>query len=248
MPAHAPDTPEHPCDPVAGKPSDLPPGGDLAAYYAARAAEYDRVYLKPERQDDLRQIEDWLPGRFDGKHVLELACGTGWWTRLIAPRAASVLAVDAAQQTLRIARARLAAEEGSAAWRVEFVLGDAYALPDNGERFDAAFAGFWWSHVPLSRLRPFLLGLHARLRPGARVVFLDNRFVPGSSTPLADTDAEGNTWQLRRLGDGSMHRVLKNFPSEAQLLEAVQGLAREVRVRRWAYYWAMEYAALPVAA
>ena len=71
----------------------MTPDEDLAAYYAARAAEYDRVYLKPERQDDLRQIEDWLPGRFDGKHVLELACGTGWWTRLIAPRAASVLAV-----------------------------------------------------------------------------------------------------------------------------------------------------------
>ena len=36
--------------------------------------------------------------------------------------------------------------------------------------------------------------------------------------------------------------------TEAQLLEAVQGLAREVRVRRWAHYWAMEYEALPVTA
>ena len=221
---------------------------DLAAYYAARAAEYDRIYLKPERQDDLRQIEAWLPGLFDGRRVLEVACGTGWWTRLIAPRAASVLAVDAAQQTLRIARARLAAEAATAAGRVEFVLGDAYALPDDGERFDAAFAGFWWSHVPMSRLRPFLLGLHARLQPGARVIFLDNRFVPGSSTPLDGTDAQGNTWQLRRLADGSTHRVLKNFPTETQLREAVQGLADGVSFRRWAHYWALEYAALPTVA
>jgi demethylmenaquinone methyltransferase/2-methoxy-6-polyprenyl-1,4-benzoquinol methylase len=57
-------------------------------YYAARAAEYDRVYLKPERQADLRQIEAWLPVRFAGRSVLEVACGTGHWTRLIAPVAA----------------------------------------------------------------------------------------------------------------------------------------------------------------
>jgi hypothetical protein len=30
-------------------------------YYAVRAPEYDRVYKKPERQQDLRAIERWLP-------------------------------------------------------------------------------------------------------------------------------------------------------------------------------------------
>ena len=35
----------------------------MQGYYAARAPEYDRVYLKPERQADLRAIEAWLPAR-----------------------------------------------------------------------------------------------------------------------------------------------------------------------------------------
>lgn len=39
------------------------------------------------------------------------------------------------------------------------------------------------------------------------VVVLDNRFVPGSSTQLSDTDSKGNTYQLRHLADGSEHRV-----------------------------------------
>ena len=211
----------------------------LRAYYAARAAEYDRVYLKPERQADLRQIEVWLPAHFAGRRVLEVACGTGYWTRFIAPVAAQVLAVDAAPETLDIARQRVSPA------RVSFSVGDAYALMDciePGSRFDAAFAGFWWSHITRARLREFLQGLHACLQPGARVVFLDNRFVPGSSTPVSEEDVRGDTWQQRRLEDGSTHRVLKNFPTEAQLREAVSGLASDVCITTWDHYWALEYA------
>ena len=38
-------------------------------YYASRAPEYDRVYLKPERQSDLDAIRRWLPPLFAGKSV-----------------------------------------------------------------------------------------------------------------------------------------------------------------------------------
>ncbi len=204
-------------------------------YYAARAAEYDRVYLKPERQADLRAIEQWLPERLRGRQVLEVACGTGWWTQFIAPQCRSVVAVDAAPQTLEIARRRVTADH------VLWLQGDAYALPVALRSFDAAFAGFWWSHVPRARIDTFLQGLHAALQPGARVVFLDNRFVQGSSTPISDTDAQGDTWQTRRLADGSEHRVLKNFPGEQQLREALALHATDVRYRQWDHYWAVEY-------
>ena len=49
-------------------------------YYAQRAAYSDRFYLVPERQRDLRTMEAWLPSMFVGRRVLEVACGTGWWT------------------------------------------------------------------------------------------------------------------------------------------------------------------------
>src|SRR3954469_8330001 len=105
-------------------------------YYAARAPEYDRIYLKPERQPDLRAIEAWLPTLFAGRSVLEVACGTGYWTQFIARVADHVLAIDAAPQTLQIARRRVAGG------KVDFVAADAYALPAPAGRFDAAFAGF----------------------------------------------------------------------------------------------------------
>ncbi len=52
----------------------------MADYYAQRAAIYERVYLKPERQEDLRAIDAWLPAQFSGRRVLELSCGACWWT------------------------------------------------------------------------------------------------------------------------------------------------------------------------
>jgi demethylmenaquinone methyltransferase/2-methoxy-6-polyprenyl-1,4-benzoquinol methylase len=204
-------------------------------YYAARASEYDRVYLKAERQADLRQIEHWLPTVFAGKSVLEVACGTGYWTQFIAPVAAAVVAVDAAPETLRIAASRLHS------LKVQLLVADAYALPPLPETCNAGFAGFWWSHVPRSRTIEFLRGFHAALKPGATVVLLDNRYVEGSSTPICERDAEGNTYQLRHLSDGSVHRVLKNFPARAELLASIKEVAVAASYLEWHHYWALQY-------
>jgi ubiquinone/menaquinone biosynthesis C-methylase UbiE len=208
-------------------------------YYAARALEYDGIYLKPERQADLRAIEAWLPPLLAGASVLEVACGTGYWTQFIAPVADRVLAVDAAPETLAIAKSRVPQD------KVTFAVGDAYELPRHTAKFDAAFAGFWFSHVPKQRQSVFLAGLNALLRPGARVVLLDNRYVEGSSSPISEHDDDGNTYQTRKLADGSTHRVLKNFPAEQELKALVAESGRDARLKYWQYYWAFEYFVAP---
>jgi demethylmenaquinone methyltransferase/2-methoxy-6-polyprenyl-1,4-benzoquinol methylase len=207
----------------------------MQKYYSSRAGEYDAVYGKPERQSDLRAIERWLPPLFSGARVLEIACGTGYWTQFIAPAAASIVAIDAAPETLRIARERVPARS------VQFLAGDAYDISRSAPAFDAAFAGFWFSHIPKARRREFLIGLNAALRLGARVVFVDNRYVEGSSSPVTGNDTDGNTYQTRRLGNGSTHRILKNFPSEAELQDAVAGFAAGTAFSSWQHYWAFEY-------
>src|SRR5687767_829437 len=116
----------------------------LEAYYARRAAEYEKIFAKPERQADLARMRSDIPALFEGRGVLEIACGTGYWTPLLASRARSVVALDYNEATLVIARPK-AYPKGNAS----FVRGDAYALPDWNEKFSACYAGFWWSHVPL---------------------------------------------------------------------------------------------------
>jgi demethylmenaquinone methyltransferase/2-methoxy-6-polyprenyl-1,4-benzoquinol methylase len=208
----------------------------MQAYYARRAAEYEKIYDKPERQADLARMRVDVPALFRGERVLEVACGTGYWTPLIAAEAQSVLALDTADETLQIARAKRY-EKGN----VRFQQGDAYALAAWPERFSACFAGFWWSHIPLQKVDPFLDQLHARLAPGARVAFLDNRYVEGSSTPLARRDAAGNTYQSRRLADGTTHEVLKNFPDPRQLEARLARTGTGVQVTLYQYYWLASY-------
>jgi ubiquinone/menaquinone biosynthesis C-methylase UbiE len=211
----------------------------VQSYYAARAPEYDAVYLKPERQADLRSMQHWVSRAFAGASVLEIACGTGYWTQFIAQVAVRVAALDSTVETIEIARSTV--PDG----KVEFVVGDAYALPAPAGTFNAAFAGFWFSHVPIGRRREFLLGLNAVLQPNAKVVLLDNRFVPGSSSAISEQDAVGNTYQNRRVRDGRSYRILKNFPSELDLRGVAAEVGVSVDVVQWEHYWALEYLANP---
>src|SRR3954468_6957863 len=67
---------------------------NLPEYYARRAKEYERIYHKPERQEDLAKLKELLPRTFARERVLEIACGTGYWTEVLAGTASSVTATD----------------------------------------------------------------------------------------------------------------------------------------------------------
>ena len=54
----------------------------LEKYYSKRASEYEQIYEKPERQHELEWLRNRIPMLFRGKTVLEVACGTGYWTVL----------------------------------------------------------------------------------------------------------------------------------------------------------------------
>jgi ubiquinone/menaquinone biosynthesis C-methylase UbiE len=206
---------------------------ELLDYYQRRATEYEAIYVKPERQPDLARLRAAITEKLRGRRVLEVACGTGYWTELVARVAAELVAIDLAEEPMRIARSKHYATSP------RFVIADAYALPESLGRFDAALAAFWWSHIPRQRIGEFLASLHARLERGARVVFMDNLYVVGSSTAISEIDRHGNTYQLRRLGDGTAVRVLKNFPSEDELRS---WLPRSLNLERLEYYWTAEYA------
>jgi demethylmenaquinone methyltransferase/2-methoxy-6-polyprenyl-1,4-benzoquinol methylase len=207
----------------------------MREYYAARAPIYDEVYLRPERQADLDELRRRVAEWFAGRSVLEVACGTGWWTQFIAPVAARMTATDALAEPLAFARLRPGVE------RVSFVQADAYALPESLGSFDAAFAGLWISHVPVARRRELLAGVHARLLAGARVVLVDNTEAQCERLPISERDAAGNTYQQRVLPDGTAHRVLKNFPAEDELRAMVDGLGVRARYWRGAHFWALCY-------
>jgi SAM-dependent methyltransferase len=208
----------------------------LHNYYARRAGEYEKIYAKPERQEDLIALRALLRELFSGHDVLEVACGTGYWTQVISESAKSVLATDINEEVLEIAR-----RKDFPNTNVVFQPADAFALSGVTSEFTAGFAGFWWSHVPKARIRPLLEVFHSKLRRGALVVFIDNNYVEGSSTPVARRDGDGNTYQKRKLENGVAFEVLKNFPSAGELRAAAKNLAENITVYHFRYYWCLSY-------
>ena len=70
---------------------------------------------------------------------------------------------------------------------------------------------------------------------------LDNRFVPTSNLPITRRDAEGNTYQQRTLDDGSVHEVLKNFPTRDEAFGAIGPRACQPQWIAHDHYWMLTY-------
>ncbi len=205
----------------------------MADYYQARAPEFENVYAKPERQSDLAWLRAWLAREARGHTILEVACGTGYWTAVAAATARAIVACDLNPGPLEIARAKAPGPH------VTFGQADAFALPDLGTAFDAGMAHFWWSHLALADQAGFLAHFASRLRPGAKLLMIDNNFVAGSMGPVTRTDAAGNTYQRRRLETGAEYEVLKNFPTTADLRRALESACTRVSVVQLRHYWAV---------
>jgi demethylmenaquinone methyltransferase/2-methoxy-6-polyprenyl-1,4-benzoquinol methylase len=95
--------------------------------------------------------------------------------------------------------------------------------------------------VKKSELRGFISRLDAKLVRGSVVAVLDNRFVEGSSTPISRRDADGNTYQVRKLANGEDYEVVKNFPTEDELRAAVADVAAEAHLESLRYYWLLVF-------
>jgi demethylmenaquinone methyltransferase/2-methoxy-6-polyprenyl-1,4-benzoquinol methylase len=209
---------------------------DAGKYYAQRAEEYERIYQKSERQKDIKIIKNFLTGVFKGHDVLDIACGTGYWTQYISTRANSILGVDCNSEVLEIAK-----RKDYARCNTRFLEDDAFVLKNVTKNFTAGFCGFWWSHIPKNRLHEFIRVFHSKLSNQAIVVLLDNRYVHGSSTPISQFDEDGNSYQVRVLDCGRKYEILKNFPSREELITDLRDYSTDAEYIALEYYWIMKY-------
>ena len=208
---------------------------EMEQYYAKRALEYEEIYLKPERQECIKESKTLLKSIFKSKNILEIACGTGFWTEPISEAASSIMAIDLNTEVLEIAKNK---QYGC---QVTFMEDDSYKLSKVTKRYDSLFAGFWFSHIPKSKVKEFLELVHSKLDNNAILVFMDNLYVEGSSTPVSRYDSEGNSYQIRPLKDGSKHEVLKNFYSTEELKSVFSSYGNNITVSDYRYFWILKY-------
>ena len=203
-----------------------------AQYYAKTASNHDRIYDRPERQEDLEEMRGHVADVLRGHTVLELACGTGYWTRIIAEVADKVVATDINPEMIAMAALRAMPAD-----KVTLRVADAYDLPADIGDFTAVFIGFWWSHVKREETEKFLAQVRAKVGKDMLIVLLDDAYVEGSSETVARTDMEGNTYQIRTAPDGGRYEIPKTYPSDSALRKKLASSVREIRIVRLEYYW-----------
>ena len=154
---------------------------EQAEYYRARAAEYDDWWRRVGRYDrgseatgrwraEVAQVEAALEQAALTGDVLELACGTGWWTERLARTARTLTCVDASSETIEANCARL---HDADLPLPRYEVADLFAWTA-GSTYDAVFFSFWLSHVPHEKFAPFWAMVAAALKPGGRAFLIDS--------------------------------------------------------------------------
>ena len=191
---------------------------DQVAYYRARAPEYDAWWFRTGRFDrgadnnaawhaDVAVVEqavDAMLAAARPKRVLELACGTGLFTRRLAPYAEAVTAVDASPEVIAINRGRVQASN------VRYVEADLFAWRPP-TRYDCVFMSFWLSHVPRARFDVFWAMVREAIAPGGFAYVVDSAHDPTSTAANHPTPDRAAGIVTRKLDDGREFRIVKVF-------------------------------------
>ena len=213
-------------------------------YYRARAGEYDRWWNREGRFDrgqaanarwfaEAAELERVLEVFHPRGDVLELACGTGLWTRHLVRYADTLTAVDGSAEVLAINRRRVRDA------RIEYVQADLFhwTPPAPAGGYDVCVFAFWLSHVPAQRFAEFWEMVRSALRAGGRVLFIDSARTERSTAADHQLPDSGEATMTRRLDDGREFQIVKRFYEPAALEDDLSGRGFDVRVATTGEYF-----------
>lgn len=211
---------------------------NLIEYYSKRAKEYDEIYYRPDkiRLREQKFIAEYIKKIFKGKYVLELACGTGFWTRYLLKSARKILATDYSNNMLEIASRRLAKN-----FNTILLKADAYNPPISFPKYNAAMVNFWFSHIPRKRIKKFLATLHSRLSKNSVVIFIDGVYIEGLGGELILKDKHKDSFKRRTLNLGEQFDILKNYYSEEELKAIFSKHSKRLEIKYLTNFWIVKY-------
>ena len=169
---------------------------------------------------DQRELERALDAFAPRGDVLELAAGTGLWTRHLVRHADALTVVDASPEVLELNRQRVADP------RIEYVVADLFAW-EPPRAYDACCFGFWLSHVPESRFESFWATVADALEPRGRVFLVD-----GAGQHAAHTSRQTSEERaVRTLADSREFEIVKRFWAPDELAARLAELGWRLDLR-----------------
>jgi ubiquinone/menaquinone biosynthesis C-methylase UbiE len=149
--------------------------------------------------------------------VLELAGGTGIWTKELVKTARSVTVLDASPEMIAINQKKVGSD------RVQYRLADLFNWQPDAE-YDLVFFAFWISHVPPDQLLSFLERVRQSVRVGGRgrLMMIDEFQVLPEEVAVTE-----GIYQARTLMDGRQYTIVKVYYDPNNLKEHLTALGFE---------------------
>jgi demethylmenaquinone methyltransferase/2-methoxy-6-polyprenyl-1,4-benzoquinol methylase len=188
------------------------------AFYRARAREYDQSLATREQLETVKQS---LRAMGPFADVVELACGTGIWTKELVHISRTVTAIDASPEMIEINRSMVGSE------KVTYQEADLFTWEPERE-YDFLFAALWLSHVPPDLTDDFLGKIRRAVRPRGTVFIVDQCDHIGDEV---QGDMEG-VLQKRRVGDGRTFRIVKVYYHPVLLAARLSRFGIDATARR----------------
>ena len=142
----------------------------MTTYLMEHPLEAERLELKTKREKILEELK--LVPLHPGMDVLDVGCGTGAVTRILAERVSPgrVVGLDLSEERLSVAR-EIADEQGIS--NVEYLKADVRDLDPKDKTFDLAYSRFLFQYLPGKAGLDTLAAMKRLTRPGGRVAVGD---------------------------------------------------------------------------
>jgi 2-polyprenyl-3-methyl-5-hydroxy-6-metoxy-1,4-benzoquinol methylase len=217
---------------------------DQVDYYRARAGEYDEWWFRTGRYDrgpefnaqwqaEVVEVEAalaaWVAARKPAS-ALELACGTGLFTRRLARQVRELTAIDASPEVIAINRGRVGATN------VQYLEADLFEWHPT-RTYDAVFFSFWLSHVPDDRFAAFWQNVASALAPGGSAYLIDSAFDPTSTAKDHTLPHKEAGVVNRKLNDGREYRIVKLFYRPEELAAKLSAIGWRADIRQTEHYF-----------
>jgi 2-polyprenyl-3-methyl-5-hydroxy-6-metoxy-1,4-benzoquinol methylase len=204
-------------------------------YYRERASEYDEWFYRLGRYDrgpewnhrwceEVGTLQKAVAGLGGFECILELACGTGIWTKALTAMTGDLTAIDASPEVIEINRGKIGQSS------ITYLQCDIFEWQPE-RQYDLVFFAFWLSHVPPGQLAAFLKTVYSAVRPGGHVFIIDSRPYEQSAD---------QTYQTRKLKDGREFRIVKIYydPSTLKATLEQHGFRADVRTTGEFFWYA----------
>ena len=209
---------------------------DIQDYYSNIAYDIDKIYLKPHYQSDLLLLTRDLQNICQHKKVIELACGSGYWTEKIAQTATEVLGIDINASCINLASRRKYHLNNT-----KFIVQDLFSK-DIDYQFESAFGAFIYSHIKIEELEYFFDSVNQLVKTGGTVIILDNKFVASNGLEIDKTDNVGNTYQIRYAKQNKQkYLIVKNYPDKKLIYSILKNRGTEIVYKEYDYFWLLTY-------